>query len=162
MTYLTGMDATLEYALSFVGTAYKWGGDDPIEGIDCSGYAQEIMQSSGIHPGGGDMSAKDIAVYLRNLPGSKILLGDKFKRGMEDAALGLGAYAFYGKSLGEVSHIVFLVNSWQAIGANGGGSKTVDQKSAARDNAFVKIRPIDYRKDLIAVIMPEYPPYFFL
>jgi hypothetical protein len=32
------------------------------------------------------------------------------------------------------------------------------QSDADKFNAFVKIRPVDYRPDLIGVIMPNYKP----
>jgi cell wall-associated NlpC family hydrolase len=35
----------LEYAWTFLGTWYSWGGDDP-SGIDCSGFTGEVMQAS--------------------------------------------------------------------------------------------------------------------
>jgi hypothetical protein len=44
------------------------------------------------------------------------------------------------------------------INAGGGGSKTLTIKDAAAQNAFVKIRPFDYRKDIVAILRPNSLP----
>jgi cell wall-associated NlpC family hydrolase len=131
-----------EYAKSFIGTPYRWGGDDPILGFDCSGFVQECLASVGMDPSG-DQSAQALYNFFA-------------QAGVSDMN-GPGALAFYGKSKFEITHVVLMVNEWQGIGANGGGSKTVDLGSAAASNAFIKIRPVDYRKDLVAILMPKYP-----
>ena len=43
--------AVLDYAYSFLGTPYRWGGDDPLTGIDCSGLALEVLKAAGIYRG---------------------------------------------------------------------------------------------------------------
>lgn len=45
-----------EVAMSFIGTYYKWGGDDP-SGFDCSGFVIEILKSVGAFPRQGDSTA---------------------------------------------------------------------------------------------------------
>lgn len=138
------MKALIDYAMSFVGIPYLWGGDDPILGVDCSGLVQELLAAAGEDPPG-DQTAQ--ALY------------DHFIKTGSQKVMGAGALAFYGKSEKEITHVVFMVNDWQAIGANGGGSKTVNKEEAAKANAFVKLRPVYYRKDLVAIIMPDYSGY---
>lgn len=138
------MKALYDYAMKFVGTPYRWGGDDPIDGFDCSGFVQELLASMGEDPPG-DQSA--LALY------------NELKKTGKRKTMGLGAIAFYGPSPTEITHVTMMINDWQTVGANGGGSKTIDLDAAAKQNAFIKVRPLDYRKDLIEVIMPDYSTY---
>ena len=135
------LQVAYQYALSFLGVPYKWGGENPISGIDCSGLVQEIAMCLGIDPVG-DQTAQALFDYFETT-------GVVGKRG-------LGAFAFYGQSRNHITHVVFMLNDFQCIGANGGGSKVVDRASADNANAFVKIRPVNYRSDLIDTIMPNY------
>ena len=131
----------IQYALSFLGTPYKWGGSNPISGIDCSGFVQECLMAVG-----------------EDLPNDNNAQSfyDHFLLNGTVGKYGMGALAFYGKSPKEITHIVLLLNSNLAIGANGGSSKVLMPGDADKFNAFVKIRPVDYRPDLIGVIMPKY------
>jgi len=129
------------YMLRLVGTPYRWGGDDPILGFDCSGIAQELLASVGADPPG-DQSALALYQYFKNSN-----LGD---------IRGCGALVFYGKSLTEISHVAMMLDSVHIVEAGGGGSTTTTLEAAAKQNAFVRIRRIDHRKDLLAVLMPRY------
>lgn len=130
-----------DYAMQLVGVPYIWAGDDPLIGLDCSGLVQEILAAAGMDPIG-DQTAQALYDHY-----SKIgIMNER----------GLGAIAFYGKSLKEINHVVFMMSENICIGANGGGSKTINKEAAAQANAFVKLRPLEYRKDLVAVIMPKY------
>lgn len=142
--------------MRLVGVPYKWGGSNPISGIDCSGLAQELASVLGVDPKD-DQTAVDLFHAFR-IDGT-ICLKKDFKRGLDHPALKIGAFAFYGSSLANITHVACLLNSWLAIGANGGGSKVTDRNLADEHDAFVKIRPIDYRPDLLAVVLPKYPDF---
>lgn len=130
------------YAKLFVGKPYIWGGSGPI-GFDCSGFAQEVLSAFGMDPPG-DQSAQGLHDhYVRQENG-------------EQSQIGPGALVFYGKSEREISHVALMISSWQAIGANGGDATCTDAASASKKAAFIKIRPLKYRKDIVAVIMPRY------
>lgn len=139
------MNARLEMlkatALSFLGKPYVWGGDDPINGFDCSGLVQEILASVGMDPKG-DQTAQGIYDIFNPI-------GTPLERG-------LGALAFYGKSIKEITHIAMLLDEEHIIEAGGGGSKTLTAQDAIRQNAFVRIRRVDNRSDLVAIVMPPY------
>ena len=133
-----------DYALRFVGTNYKWGGDDPLDGYDCSGFAQELLYAFNGHPKPGtDLTAQAMYYELE-------------MRGEVSDAFEIGALAFYGKGKDKISHVGIIIDANQIIEAGGGGSRTTDKKSAARDNAYIRLRPLKRRKDLIAIMLPNY------
>jgi hypothetical protein len=45
---LTLRAAAAEYGLNFKGTPYKWGGNDLLNGIDCSGFVKQLFGKIGI------------------------------------------------------------------------------------------------------------------
>jgi cell wall-associated NlpC family hydrolase len=137
------MDLLKAYALSFLGVPYKWGGSNPIEGIDCSGFVQEILKSAGMDPPG-DQTAQ--ALY------------NHFESNSEWNKYALGSLAFYGESTTKITHVAFCLDQYRCIEAGGGGSTTLSKEDAAKQNAFVRIRPIKARKDLVAILKPRYAP----
>ena len=47
-------------AMSYLGTFYTWGGDDP-SGFDCSGLVIECLKSIGVLPRSGDWTANTLS-----------------------------------------------------------------------------------------------------
>jgi murein DD-endopeptidase len=137
--------AVLDYAYSFLGVPYRWGGDDPILGIDCSGLVLEVLKAAGIYKGNFDTTAQGIYANLLNY--------DKAVITKSPAPLCL---AFYGQKETKITHVALCVSPTHMLEAGGGGSKTVDEKTAAVHNAFVRIRPLDSRVDLVAILQPLY------
>jgi len=137
--------AVLDYAYSFLGTPYRWGGDDPLTGIDCSGLALEVLKAAGIYRGSFDTTAQG-------------LYSDLLQKGFaeETKQPDVLCLAFYGKSDKEITHVGICVSPTHMIEAGGGGSKVIDIKSASDANAFVRIRPIDSRSDIVAILKPKY------
>ena len=133
-------DWLMEYALRFVGIPYLYGGKHPLTGLDCSGLVTELLEAVGIIPFG----------FQTNAQG----LHDHFLPGVE--SVGLGALAFFGADPKHVDHVGFCLDSVHMIEAGGGHTTTVDLASAILTNAFVKVRPIKYRKDFLTVVMPPY------
>ena len=68
----------------------------------------------------------------------------------------IGAMAFFGKSATKVSHVGILLDQYRMVEAGGGDSRCKTKEDAAARDACVRIRPIRYRKDLVAVIKPRY------
>lgn len=137
------MQLLKELALACHGIPYKWGGSNPIEGFDCSGLVQYLLQSVGMDPPN-DQTAQ--ALY------------DHFEGKSSHGIRALGSLVFFGKSVKEITHIGMCLDSYRMIEAGGGGPLTKTREDAARQNAFVKISMINRRKDLVAVLKPYYTP----
>lgn len=125
-----------EYAIQFIGLPYRWGGDDTIEGMDCSGFVQEVLASQRLDPPG-DQTAQGLYDWLSK--------DSKFR-----SQLGEDAILFFGATKSRISHVAIAIDDKQMVEAGGGDSRTVGAKEAAEQNAFVRVRPI--RKDLVAVL----------
>lgn len=132
-----------DYAMSFLLKPYKWGGDD-FSGIDCSGFVIELMQSCGQLPHKSDMTAQG----LFNL----------FEAGkaIYSTASRFGSLVFYGESVTRITHVAFALDQYRILEAGGGGSKVNSVEDAIKYNAFVRMRPIDYRDDRVAILKPFY------
>ena len=135
------MDILRDYATSFVGTRYKWGGDNPLSGMDCSGLIQELLRSVGLDPPG-DQTAQG--------------LYDFFSERGDWNVYRCGALAFYGKSSKEVTHVAMLIDQYRVIEAAGGNQTTMTKEDAEVKGAFVRVRLIHARKDLLSVIRPHF------
>lgn len=134
------MDILIKYALSWLGVPYIWGGQSR-GGVDCSGLVQCILQSVGSSPHGDYTSH---GLYLHFLEHGELLSEPKE-----------GAICFYGTSE-RMIHVAFCVDDWRIIEAGSGNSRIRTVEDAKASNAFVRIRPVAYRKDLYAIVMPKY------
>lgn len=136
------MNLLIQYAMSFVGNPYIWGGSGG-DRWDCSGLVQEILKSCGNCPPG-DNTAQSLYDYFEKATGASYNIVQP------------GSLAFYGKDALNVVHVAFCVDSNRMIEAGGGGSliRTVDDARTA--GAFVRMRPIKRRKDFLVCIKPSY------
>ena len=123
----------IEIAKRWLGVPYKWGGKTR-EGIDCSGFIIEILQSVDRFPRYTDMTAADL-----------------FKKYPSVDYPSEGCLVFYyNPAKTRIIHIEMFLNADLTIGAvieSGSGSKIKTLKDAVRHNAFVKIRPLGSLKD---------------
>lgn len=126
----------------YLGIPYAWGGDDPMKGFDCSGFIVDMHKAFGLSLNKEDMTAQDF--YYQYLP-RRVLTAS------------FGSLAFYGSSPFKISHIVFCLNDKLMFEFGGGGSNTNTLQDAIDQNACGRIRPIDRRKDLIAICNPRWP-----
>ena len=135
--------ALIEYAKTFLGIPYLWGGKSS-QGFDCSGFIQEVLAFAGIDPDG-DQNAQS---YYNHF----------LIRGLSNAKTA-GALVFYGKDNKSITHISMMINDSQIIEAGGGDHTTLTKEVAQAQRAFVRVRPVTRRKDIIAIILPLYPTW---
>lgn len=155
-----------------IGTPYRWGGDDTVGGIDCSGMIIEPLKSVGILPRKGDWPAEGLRQYF-----SDCMVHFPYE----------GCLVFYGKN-NHATHVEYCYNRELAIGASGGGRSTnydsefINQVKdflkakglqsgaslkianilgsedakliAVKQNALVKMRPIKSRKYILGYVDP--------
>jgi len=114
-------------AMSYLGTFYIWGGDDP-SGFDCSGLAIECLKSVGILPRSGDWTAHILAKRFVTTEGPRP-----------------GDLVFWANENAHVVHVEIYIGNGLSVGASGGGSKTKTVKDAIKHNAFIKVRPVASR-----------------
>ena len=133
-------EITRMYIYSLLGQPYRWGGDDTISGFDCSGLVIEILQSRGQYHIGHDTTSMGLFNHYKG-QGAHMTAVPKF-----------GCIAFYGRGFDKITHVAYCLDSRFIVEASGGGSRTRTEGDAAVHNAFVKIRPIKYRKDFLGML----------
>ena len=106
-------------------------------GFDCSGLIHEVLQGVGLEKHGFDSTAQGL--YLR------------FKSNKGEP--GAGCLVFWFKD-GKAIHVEMMIDRDHTIGASGGGSKTKTIADAIKHNAFVKMRPLNYRGENYKIIDP--------
>jgi cell wall-associated NlpC family hydrolase len=121
----------VEYAKSFLGIYYQWGGNYPqgsSYGLDCSHFTYQVYKKFGLMKS--YMVSADQANYVKKIARSELKPGD---------------LVFYkSKSSGKVVHVAIFIGNGQIIGANGGDSSVNSIEAAKKKNAKVKIQSIDY------------------
>ncbi|MBU8934632.1 MAG: C40 family peptidase [candidate division Zixibacteria bacterium] len=128
----------LKTALSYLGTPYIWGGDDP-SGFDCSGLVVECLKSAGLLSENKDFTADDL---LRHFQPNAVELPRS------------GALLFRIDCNGRAGHVAICLDRYFKIEAAGGGSGTTDPSKAWRDNAYVRIRPLHFNPTWHRVVYP--------
>lgn len=139
------LDEIYDYALSYFGDLYQWGGEGPPRywGFDCSGYVQRILRYAQADPPG-DQTAQGLHDHLA-------------LNGISCGA-NRGAVAFFSHN-NRVVHCGWMIDDKCMISASGGGSHVNKPGIAKNLNAHVKIQPIAYYNapKLTAIYMPRYP-----
>lgn len=136
-----------QFLLTYLHKPYIWGGDDPIKGLDCSGFAQEALSPLGFDPDG-DQTAQGLFLALNKVPGAIC----RINKGINEYFVDIGYVVFYGSSLTSITHVALGFDKNIIIEAGGGGSKTITQQDAINQNAFIRLRSFGKRKDVVSVI----------
>jgi cell wall-associated NlpC family hydrolase len=121
-------------AMKLQGIPYLWGGENPHQGFDCSGFVIWILQ-----------------VFDR-LPTGDWTADDLYKRFKSTVKPSKGDLVFYG-SKDHICHIMMYIGKVgsidNCIGASGGGIDCTTPQVATLKNAMVKIKPVKYRGDFV-------------
>lgn len=126
------IEIALEVAKNLINTPYRWGGNDPMEGFDCSGFIIEILASVGIFDRKKDTTAHGLSLLY---PKTEILEP--------------GVLVFWDwnkdKRMDHVEMIVAVDDDGTilTIGASGGDDRTTTITNAMAQNAYIKIRPLN-------------------
>lgn len=132
-----------EYALSFIGRPYIWGGDGSGKshgGFDCSGLVLECLWAFGRLPKG-DLTAQGIH-------GALLVAGWEDVTPRADMTMA-GDVLFFGRDARHITHTAICCQHGMMVEAGGGGSRCRDAKSST---GMVRARPISSRNDLVAVL----------
>ncbi len=119
---------------------YRWGGNNPSDGLDCSGLVIEFLQSFGALPGSFDTTA----------------LGLWRKVGIKVTEPQIGDLVFYGASEPTISHVGICLTPTTMLEAGGGSRSMTKPGSGIAGNGRVRVRPIHARKDVIGFKRPDY------
>lgn len=108
--------------------ADKFGGDDPIMGVDCSGLTSRAFRSVGKLGRHERLSSNGLYTKF-----AAFHVPTPYR----------GCITFYkDKQGGVINHVAIVRNDFQIIEAAGGGSGTDTLEEAATQNAFVDFAPI--------------------
>lgn len=142
-----------KHAFSLLGQPYIWGGDDP-SGFDCSGLVIELEQGCGMLP----RTMKNAKGQTVPFDATSHQLYKKYESEGVINSKGFGALAFFGTKT-KVIHVGFMIDNFRMIEAGGGGRHVKTLEDAIKYNAFIRIRPITWRSDIVEIIKPRYPTF---
>lgn len=121
-------------AVQYLNVAYIWGGNEPITGLDCSGFVLQVLRDVGYKKG--DMTSQGLYNELSLISKSSEIETDSI--------------LFFGRSISDISHVAIAINREYMIGASGGDENCTKLNHAITRDARVKITKIKSRRDLVA------------
>lgn len=133
------LNLAIEIAKKLLFKPYRWGGETPMTGYDCSGFIIEVLKSVGLLPKKGDWTADGLSQKFPVIPEIKI-----------------GALVFFDYNKSKVyDHVemvcaVFENGDVLTIGASGGNRLTTNDQTAIKQEAYIKMRKLTEVPDLIA------------
>lgn len=140
---MTPIDAFVLSLTSCLNLPYRWGGDNPLTGFDCSGLVQWGLKSVGLDPPG-DQTAQALYDHFRD-------------RGNHSPRSMVGTLVFYGRDHKSITHVAIMINGYQVVEAGGGNGLTKTREDAAALGACVRIRHVaDREKEIVAKIKPDF------
>ena len=141
---MTERDRFYDYCLRFLHVPYRWGGSNPLVGLDCSGGTQILLAYNGIDPPG-DQSAHGLYLHFRE-HGTVVEVAD------------LGDLAFYGTPE-RVTHVAVALDALRMFEFGGGNARTISRQVAEQQGACGKVSRIRRRADLVGIVRPNGLPW---
>ena len=136
------------YLMTFLNIPYRWGGANPLQGLDCGGFVQLGLDYLLIDPPG-DQTADGL---LRHF----------VPRSDQVQTADLGTLLFFGdlgRAPPRATHVAIALDRLRVIEAGGGDSSTLTLERAAAQGAYVKVSRIARRRDLICMLRPHALPW---
>jgi len=133
---MTKSDLLVEEAIACLNVPYIWGGNNPLQGFDCSGLVCWCLKRIGYISNGVDLSAVD----LYNLIASHSLQTPE-----------KGALLFFGQSVNQIHHVAIAIDDLRMIEAAYGDRNVRSPLVATTQGAMVMRNQISRRNDLIAI-----------
>lgn len=133
-------------AAKLVGVPYVWGGSTPDTGLDCSGLMVWLLQQTGQVAADFDTTAQGLYKKYGIKTPDGIMTGVGIQRVPQP-----GDFIFYGQSPSQITHVMLALNADWCIGATNGDHTTTTKEIAIQQDAAVKVKRINYRRDFVAV-----------
>lgn len=137
-------EALLISLMKYIGIYYRWAGNDPASGLDCSGLIYNILNKDLKIGPTQDLTSQGYYNHFKYqcvsvLPG----------------ATDLGDLIFFGKDQSKITHIAMALDQRNMIEAAGGDSSVINQQQALLKGAKVEVNPISRRSDMVAILRPN-------
>lgn len=128
------------YLCRFLGQPipYKYGGDNALEGFDCSGLIIEALIGIGLFSHNDDRTAHGLYLEFKDKKVEKLYSG---------------CLVFWFKE-GRARHVAMAIDDYHIVGAAGGGEETTTPELAAKHDAWIYMRPLEYRGDNYKICDP--------
>lgn len=133
------MRLSLLISLECLRAPYIWASDNPMIGLDCSGFVQYVLKKLGLLEENKDHTAQ--AIYNSLL----------FKL-MNSSEVESDCVLFFGEDVENIKHVAISVNSEWMVEAAHGGPTIASASDAIAKGAKVEFNRIDRRYDLVACL----------
>jgi cell wall-associated NlpC family hydrolase len=133
------MTDILGYSRMWLGVPYVYGGNNPLEGLDCSGFVCWVLKAFGYITYHEDLSAQGLY--------NRFSKSGTFVDDIEP-----GCLLFFGHNKSEITHVAIALGDNRMIESGGGDQKCLTKYSAAHAGAMVRESPLSHRVDLVAQV----------